>query len=198
VARGFNINTFKQQGLALGGARPANFLIRIPTPPIGIGGSATQELEFHVYAASIPGGQIGVVQAPYFGRRIKLSGDRNFDEWTISILNDEDFALRAMFEHWQNKINALISNRMDSSVFPLGYKVDAEVLQFSKAGPGGESGVIRSYEMQGCWPSVVDPIPLDWGQQNTIETFNVTLAYDLWVPRIEGDGESYNPILNPA
>lgn len=191
---GFNVNSFIANGLKQGGARPSLFSISL-TPPAAINGSAAQ-IEVLANAASLPGSTIQEVDVPYFGRKIKLSGDRTFDSWTISVMNDEDFAIRALFENWHNTMNTLVSNRLDVGALGgmLGYKVPALVKQYSKAGPGTDAGIIRSYVFSGMFPTNVEPITLDWNQVNAIETFNVTLAYDWYEPDTQTSG-SYSGTL---
>lgn len=113
---------------------------------------------------------------PYFGRFIKLQGDRTFADWDVTVMNDEDFALRNMMERWSSLMNSHVSNVMDESVFPLGYKTNATVKQFGKTG-----NIIAKYQFQGLWPRVVSPIQLDWAQQNAVEEFQVVFSYDEWV-----------------
>lgn len=170
----FNVHEFKANGLKLGGARPSLFEVNI-FPPFAT--NAASRIRFLCKAASIPPMIVDDIPVFYFGRATSWAGDRQFPPWEITVLNDEDFAIRKVFENWNNRINALVSNRMDDSVFPTGYKVNGIVTQMGKAG-----GLLRSYEFEGLWPKVVDAMPLDWGAQNQIQEFNVTLAYDLWTP----------------
>lgn len=193
----FNINEFKSRGLIDQGARPALFAVRFPTVPPGVI-DATGDLEFLVTAASLPAALVDAIEVPYFGRRVKLFGERVFQNWSVTVLNDENFALRNMFESWSNKMNAFLSNRYDNVTGDLGdYKIDGvEVLQYGKAGPNDDSGVIRSYLFQGLWPVQVDAIPLDWGRTNQVETFDVTFSIDEWTPRIFGDSPEYKTDLD--
>lgn len=195
----FNIDAFRANGLIGGGARPALFEVRIPTPPPGVVTTALKDMIFLVQASQLPSSIIQPIEVPYFGRSIKVAGDREFQDWTITVMNDEDFGLRNFFEAWHNKINSLISNRQDSDTQALlDYKVTAEVIQYGKAGPGDDSGIIRAYNFSGLFPIQVDAIALDWERKNTIETFDVTFSYDYWVPSVFGQGsDSYNPITAP-
>lgn len=141
----------------------------------------------------MPPAVVDDVPAYYYGRAMKLAGDRTFPDWEITVYNDEDFALRLLFENWNNRINTLISNRMDPSVYPTGYKVDGEVIQEGKDGH-----IIRSYKFHGLWPKIVDTMPLDWSAQNQLQEFSVTFAYDLWVPGVNLGGATegdYSPVL---
>jgi hypothetical protein len=190
----FDINTFKQQGLKYGGARPSLFLVEF-APPAGIlsgttgTGSTADGLvsvssnalsRLTCKAASLPESTVAPIEVSYFGRRIKVAGDRSFQDWPVAVINDENFVMRAMLEAWSNAINRLRANIRDTLFDQEGYKADITVRQFSKTGQE-----IRSYSMEGAWPIQVGKIDLDWDQGNAIEYFQVTFAYDDWVPLTE-------------
>lgn len=197
----FNISQFKSAGLVYGGARPALFQVKFPSTVQGIAGISADSLRkapLVCRAAELPASQIGSVEVGYFGRKIKLAGDRTFGDWTVTVMNDEDFGIRSMMEKWSNAINRHISNVRDPTLITeeLGYKADLDVEQFSKAG-----GLIRSYRIVGAYPTNISAIALDWDNQNQIETFQVTFAYDYWEPVQEQsayvDGGE-NPYLDAA
>lgn len=195
----FNLDTFRQNGLALGGARPSLFAVRMTGVPVGVS-TIFSQVEFLCQAASIPASRVDVVEVPYFGRRMRIAGERTFDDWTVTIMNDEDFAIRDMFEAWSDKINTMVSNRQNSAAGSLlDYKVDTvEVLQYGKVGPDSDAGVIRSYIFAGLFPTRIDQIPLDWSRGNDIERFDVTFAFDYWVPTTIGQSNpSYSGFLAP-
>jgi len=106
-----------------------------------------------------------------------LAGDRDFPPWTVTVLNDDDWGIRTALEKWSNMINYLVSNVMDTSVFPMLYKQTGLVHQYDK-----EGSEIARYEMVGMFPTNIDAIQLDWDQTNTIEQYDVTFAYDWWIP----------------
>jgi hypothetical protein len=192
---GFNIDSFKANGLINGGARPSLFkvIMQFPAAP-GIEGDG-ERASFLIRAAQLPASTVDPVDVPYFGRKIKIAGDRTFADWTITVMNDEDFKLRNDFEAWLNWINTHVSNRSASGTgSPESYKVDIQVYQFGKAGPGDDAGVIRSYNLVGAFPTTVDAISLDWDTTNTIETFDVTFAYDYWEPIAAGPSPSSYPV----
>jgi hypothetical protein len=186
----FNIENFKSNGLSLGGARPSQFEVQLSFPSSVVSTTGSSNLSqigaVLVKAASLPSASLGTVPAFYFGRSIKLAGDRVFDPWPVSVYNDEDFFLRNAFEEWSNRINAMIDNTMDASVSSLtdlsSYKQDLVVKQYQKTGPGNSNGVVRAYKLVGAYPSVVGEIRLDWEDTNRIELFDVTWEYDYWVP----------------
>ena len=149
--------------------------------------SSSQKLSFMAKAASIPPSSIDDIQVPYFGRMVKYAGDRTYPDWEITVLNDEDYALRRAFETWSDRINQAIFNTMTPAAFPVSYKTDAQVTAYGKSG-----GIIAEYSFVGLWPKLVEPMALDWGSQNTIQDFGVTLAYDLWTlgGNAQGSGTS--------
>lgn len=172
----FNINAFKASGLVGGGARPSLFDVEITGHP------GLENLRFLARATQLPAMTLQSVDVPYFGRKIKVAGDRTFADWSITIMNDEDFKLRARFEEWSNKMNTIISNVNSSGNSPESYKGTAIVRQYSKAGKSNEEKPIRSYRFTGIFPTQIDAINLDWDTVNQIETFDVTFAYDYWEP----------------
>jgi len=173
---GFNINDFKSRGLSLGGARPSLFEVSISTPFSAAAG-ALEKFTFTCRASEVPAATIGSVDVPYFGRKIKLAGDREFADWTVTVMNDEDYLVRNMFEDWSNRMNSLVGNLKIDGALNNSYKTTAFVSQFSKDGTG-----IRSYEFVGIFPTTVSNMALDWDNTNAIQTFDVTFSYDYWVP----------------
>lgn len=176
----FNINDFKSDGLIYGGARPSLFDVEITFGDLT---SELSRLQFLARASQIPAMTLGDVEVPYFGRKIKVAGDRTFSDWSVTIMNDEDFKLRAAFESWSNRLNTIESNVNSAGSRPANYKGEAIVRQYSKAGKSGPtvSKPIRSYKFVGIFPTQIDAINLDWDSTNQIETFDVTFSYDYWV-----------------
>lgn len=184
----FNIVDFKARGLSLGGTRPNLFRVLLTFPSSVASTTVADKGAFVCNASQLPPSVVQEVNVLYFGRPVKYKGDRIFQDWTVTVLNDEDFLLRDAFESWQNEMNYLESNIMDEAFVAQGYKQDLFIEQFAKDGqpnPGGgveEGHVIRSYKMVGAWPTTVSPINLSWDAQNQVETFEVTFAYDYWIP----------------
>lgn len=165
----FNINEIRAQ-LEFGGARSSLFQIAVTNPVFP---AADIKLPFLCEAATIPTSNIGAIQVPYFGRLINVPGDRTFDPWSVTVINDEDFAIRNALEAWQNAINALERNIAQRGAPPVNYKSQAIVTQYSKDG-----SELRTYQLNGIFPTTIGEISLAWGEQNTIERFQVTWVYD--------------------
>ena len=168
---GFNVNEFQSQ-LFFGGARPSQFMVTIQNPVAPISNLKTP---FMVQTAQIPEATLNTVQTSYFGRQIKFAGNRTFADWTVSIINDEDFLIRDGMEKWSNAINGLRTNlRSFSLATTAQYKTNATVTQFSKTGLP-----LRTYNFIGLFPVSVGAIALDWATDE-IERFDVTFSYDYW------------------
>ena len=129
-----------------------------------------------VRTAQIPSSDLGIIEVPYFGRKIKLAGDRTFADWTVTVINDEDFLIRNALEQWSNQINSLQGNlRTFGGAAPSFYKANATVTQFSKTGVP-----IRTYKFNGIFPQTISTIDVDWNATDSIEEFTVTFQYDYW------------------
>lgn len=172
----FNITEIRS-GLKLGGARPTLFQVEITNPVNKI---SDFQVPFLARATSLPASTINPIEIPYFGRKIRIAGDRTFDVWQTTIMNDEDFGIRHTLEQWHNQINTLQTNlNTGSSSAPEIYKSTAIVTQFGKAG-----NQIRKYRFNGIFPTEISSIELDWENTDAIENFSVTWAYDWY--EIEG------------
>lgn len=169
----FNINDLRAN-LDLGGARPTLFTVQL-TMPAGVdNGAAARKLTYTAQSTQIPSSNLGTIGVPYFGRVIKLAGDRSFEPWSCNILVDEDYVTREAFEAWHQLINSRVDNlRETATANPNLYKTSAVVTQYGKTG-----NVLRRYTFQGLWPSEVGPIELAWSAQDQLEQFNVTFQYD--------------------
>ena len=200
----FGINQFKTS-LSGGGARPALFKVDIDFPEFAKGlPDSVYDLEgpeatvqnkvvgnphsFFIKTASLPASTIGTYDILFHGKQVKIAGDRSFETWDTTIINDEDFGVRSKLERWMGMIqnhdlNTRSNNYRDkTSVVPTpaegteaGYKKDISVKQFSKT--GGSS--IREYKFYGAFPTSLGAIPLDWGSTD-IEEFTCTWTYDYW------------------
>lgn len=178
----FNVNQFRTQ-LQGDGARPNLFEVRLNFPAYVTDRSrAALKSSFMVKTAQLPGSTVGMVPVQYFGREVKVAGNRTFADWTVTILNDEDFTLRNAMESWFRGINDNETNLRSSRARTNQlYGVDAEVLQYGKSG-----SVLKSYKFVGMFPVDIAPIDLDWGTNDTIEEFSVTFNYQYWLSTDRG------------
>jgi len=167
----FNVNELRSE-LTGGGARPSLFQVVITNPVTNL---AINKTPFMVKASSLPAASLGTIEVPYFGRKIKVAGDRTFAEWSVTVMNDEDFLVRQAMEEWSNGINQFVNNTTGLTA-PNDYKsTQAQVTQFSKTG-----AALRTYNFNGIFPSEISDITVDWETTDAIEEFTVTFQYDWW------------------
>lgn len=172
----FSVSDFTSQ-LSNDGARPNLFQVFLSFPlGVAVGPNVSQELSLMAKSATLPSSRMGLVTLPYMGRQVKIPGNVTYDNWSITIINDEDFPVRNAFEVWHNLINSHAGNVRDPSMVNMsGYAVNASVLQYDKVG-----GIIKQYDLIGIWPVTVSPIQLDWGANDTVEQFDVEFAMQYW------------------
>jgi hypothetical protein len=172
----FNVAEFRANMIG-DGARPNLFQVTLNFPTIAENGvAAGQKATFMAKSAQLPGSTIGTVPVFYFGRELKFAGNRSFTDWTLQIINDEDFTIRRAIESWMNGINSHAGNvRTAGAASPTGYTVDAEVTQYGKTGD-----TLKKYKFVGMYPLDLAPIDLDWSSNDTIEEYGVTFAYQWW------------------
>ena len=181
------LSQFKSS-LAGGGARPNLFEVTLPAFPgaaeefWGEGDNESNtKFSFLCKAAQLPASNVAEVPVAFRGRQLKVAGERTFDPWVVTIINDEDFGLRTSFEGWMNKLSKL--NDATGVTNPTSYMTNAYVKQlgrgfekFSETNQGGESSVLRTYKFYDIWPTAVSAIDLNYDTDGTVEQFDVSFA----------------------
>ena len=162
-------------------ARPNQFQVELDFP-VGLAPASPSALAefgtFLVKGANLPASTVGTVEVPYRGRVLKIAGDRTFEPWTVTVINDEGFKMRNAFEQWSNKISLLAENR---SVYaaPANYQTSATVRQLGRTG-----GDIKSYKFEGIYPVNISAIDLAWDSNDAAEEYTVEFAVQYWEPII--------------
>ena len=177
-----------------GGARPNLFECVIDFPDLllqkekSIDKGVREDMRFMVKAANLPASNVNVIDVPFRGRNLKVAGDRTFDVWTITVINDVDFRIRTSFEKWMNMVNKHDDNSGITN--PVQYQTDAYVYQLGRNGGVdgiGQKGsnkikmpVLKGYRFYGVFPTNVSSIELSYDQADTIEEFTVDLQVQWW------------------
>ena len=183
----FSISKFKSN-LKQGGARPALFTVELKYPT-AVKQDKTIPSRFLVKGASIPASTIGTYDVFYHGKAIHVAGDRTFETWDTTIINDEDYGIRIALEKWMNLVVDHKLNTRDESMNlqkegeNASYKQDIFVTQFGKDGEHKQH-----YHFLGAFPTTISAIPLDWGTASEIEEYTVTWTYDRWMPGTSAKG----------
>ena len=181
-----SITNFRDR-LVGGGARPNFFEVNITLlGSVSKFADVDTDMRFMIKAAEIPAANIGNIPVPFRGRVLPVAGDRTFDPWTVTVINDTSFNIRDAMEQWSNSINDL---QFDGGITsPAAYQTEAFVTQLGRVNDNSgqlSSGTdnmqqIRQYKFFGIYPNTVSSIPLDYGATDQIEEFQVTFNYIYW------------------
>jgi len=167
------ITDFKSK-LTGGGARANLFEVVLQFPDAAQPSSdVLDKSRFLVKGANLPASNIAQIDVPFRGRILKIAGDRTFDTWTVTVLNDADFAIRSAFERWMNTINRVSDNT--GLTDPATYQADAYVYQLDRDG-----STLRSYRFYDVFPTAVAPIDLSYDAGNAIQEFTVEMQVQWW------------------
>ena len=175
------ITDFKSK-LTGGGARANLFEVVMAFPDAAQPGSVVlDKIRFLAKAAQLPASNVAQIEVPFRGRILKIAGDRTFDTWTVTVINDTDFSIRSAFEKWMNTINRVSDNTGLTN--PADYQSDAYVYQLDRSG-----AVLRQYHFYDVFPTQVTPIELSYDAQG-IEEFQVELQVQWW-EAVKGNAET--------
>ena len=192
------LRDFKSK-LAGGGARPNLFEASINSFPTAISEAWDNSSEaeggafkFLCKSTALPASNLGSIEIPFRGRTLKVAGDRTFDDWTVTIINDEDFRLRTAFERWSNVMSQL--DDATGVTNPTSYMTDAFIQQLGR-GPevgaasnnGGNTSILRSYKFFDVFPVTVGEVALSYDSTDTLEEFDVTFRYQYFTVGSSGD-----------
>ena len=179
------LTNFKSR-LATGGARPNLFEVNITTGEENSywNETAQEDFQFLCKATSMPTQTIGSVDVPFRGRILKVAGDRTFEPWSVTVINDESFNIRKSFEKWSQDINNLATGV--GEVSPGAYMGRGQIRQLSRSATvagatggtatfdSGDQKVVHEYQVEDIWPSEIGSIDLSYESSDAIEEFTVT------------------------
>ena len=164
-----NINDFKSR-LRGGGARANQFKVTLPFPGYAAVGGETSDMAFLCTATSTPASTVAEVPIAFRGRSLYVAGDRTFETWTTTVLNDTNFKIYRAVERWLNGINNMSDN--EGIANPADYQVDAFIDHLDRNG-----STLKSWTFRGMFPTALPGIPLSYGDNDKVETFEVTWRY---------------------
>ena len=195
------ISQFKSK-LVGGGVRPNLFEVQVNFPDnvdLGIQQDGGGEFDgdrfrFLCKAASLPASNVGNIDIPFRGRTLKVAGDRTVDDWSVTVINDEDFGHRRAFEEWAQNIAQYgdsagltdpSSYMGQATVYQLGRNVAS---QQSGNSPATNSNILAQYKFVDIWPTTVDAVDLSYDTGDTIQEFGVTFKVQYYYPEKAGAG----------
>ena len=198
ATRDRTLDAFKGKMIG-GGARSNLFECEIYFPDAAIPDDSTKDLvsdkvRFLVKAAALPASTISNIAIPFRGRNLKIAGDRTFEPWTITVINDTDFSIRTSFERWMNLMNKHEDNA--GLTDPTSYQQDLFVRQLGRSEVGGSAPisavqipVLKNYRFYGAFPTLVSSIDLSYENTDAIEEFTVEFQYQ-WYDSLSPDGST--------
>lgn len=199
MARAIRTITDFKAKLQGGAARPNLFEVSIPAFPSSVSGWDDETFNFLCKSAALPASNVAQIEVPFRGRILKVAGDRTFDVWTVTVINDEDFKLRTAFEQWMNQISKL--DNATGATSPASYMVDAYVHQlgrgetrFSTSNTEAANNVpLRTYRFYDIFPTNVSQIDLSYDTSDTIEEYTVDFQVQWW--QAEGNDQTGTAIV---
>ena len=169
------ISQFKSK-LIGGGTRPNLFEVQVNFPDgvdLGIQNDGGGEFDgdrfrFLCKAAQLPASNVANVEIPFRGRVLKVAGDRTFDPWTVTVINDQDFGAYRNFQAWAQNIaqygdSSGLTNPSDymgqATVYQLGRNATS---QQGSASPATDSNILAQYKFVDIFPTTVAAIDLSY------------------------------------
>ena len=164
------VDDFKAK-LAGGGARPNLFKVTLGFPAYAEGD--VELTSFMCRTGQLPASTVPAMPVAFRGRQLQMAGDRVFEPWTTTIINDTNFTIRNSMERWMNGINAHSANTGLTN--PTDYQSDLLVEQLDK-----DASVLKTYNLRGCFPTLVSPIDVAYTSVDEIERFTVEFQVQYW------------------
>jgi hypothetical protein len=179
----FTVTDFKSKLSANGGgAKPTLFEVTIAASvDTELSLVAALSEQFLVKSTQIPGVTISAETLNYAGRPVKYSGKRTYENWTTTVINDENFAIRNKVMKWMVSMSGTLAgtrgvNEGDNPNATPAYKEGvATVKQL-----GADGVPTKTFTLNQLWPTSIASIPVDWSADG-IEEFSVEWCFDTLV-----------------
>ena len=176
-----NVSSFLPQ--VKQGVRPNMFQVDITFP--GTVEADQTLVSYMCKSAALPASNIGVIEVPFRGRTVKIAGDRTFDNWSATFINDKEMKSRSYFEQWLNQINTHKANTGEIQD-PTAYGRSVVIRQLEKDNsPAGSE--LRSYKLWYAFPISTSAIDLAYDSNDQIEEFSVEFQYSYWTVGDDSD-----------
>jgi hypothetical protein len=141
------------------------FDISIPTPAPGNLGSL---LKFRGKGTQLPSSELGTIEVPYRGRRLKVPGQRTFSEWSVTIMETEGMEVRSALETWMESLDGAATAQRDASKITNG---SVAVLKSNGITPS------IKFLLWGLFPTSISNVELSFDEQTAPLEYSVTFQY---------------------
>jgi hypothetical protein len=177
-----------------GGARPNLFEVAIDNIPSEAGTLPNDNFLMLCKATNLPASNIASIDVPFRGRIFKVAGDRTYDTWSITVINDTDFAIRKVMEDWMQQIGQYkdASGTTDPKTYMANATVTQLTRELSTKAQTSEKGVkdAKQYKFEDIFPTNISAIDLSFDSSDTIEEFTVEFQVNYWYPFGPNGGKS--------
>jgi hypothetical protein len=143
----------------------------------GLEGTGDEDFSYLCKAAQLPGSTLGIIEVPFSaGRRFKAAGDRTFADWTTTVINDSNHAIREALEDLQREYGVTDYDSEISKTRTGGTATEFSTILVEQLNQAGD--VVYEYTLNNCWPQDISTIDLSYDSTDTLEEFTVTWSYD--------------------
>jgi hypothetical protein len=167
------------------GTKPNMFAIDIVWPQNSLQNTTEDKnlIDLLCKSAALPASNLGVIEVPFRGRTVKISGDRTFDTWSPTFFNDKEMKIRTYFEEWLQSMNTHNGNNAPkfkpSITGTDGYMATIRVKQLEKNATD-KGTILREYTLNHAFPTNVSQIDLAYDSNDQISEFSVEFQYSYW------------------
>ena len=88
-------------------------------------------------------------------------------------MNDRTYSVRAFLEGWMDDISDIGSTTRANAIGSSVYYAEATVHQLDR-----NNSAIRTYKLEGVWPTTLDAIDLSYDANDAVEEFGATFRFN--------------------
>jgi len=125
-------------------------------------------LDIRAKGAQLPTAEMGIMEIPYKGRKVKIPAERSFTEWTVTVMETNDMNVRRSFEKWMSVMDAEDEIKRNTAALST---IDVILLK------GDNSTPSITYTLYGAFPSSLASVDLSFDEQTAPLEYSVTFQY---------------------
>lgn len=125
-------------------------------------------LDIRAKGAQLPTAEMGIMEIPYKGRKVKIPAERSFSEWTVTVMETNDMNVRRSFEKWMSVMDAEDEIKRNTAALST---IDVILLK------GDNSTPSITYTLYGAFPSSLASVDLSFDEQTAPLEYSVTFQY---------------------
>ena len=125
-------------------------------------------LDIRAKGAQLPTADVGILEIPYKGRKVKIPAERSFSEWTVTVMETNDMNVRRSFEKWMSVVDAEDQIKRNTAALAT---IDVLLHKVDNATPS------ITYTLYGAFPSSLASVDLSFDEQTAPLEYSVTFQY---------------------